>query len=56
VNNFRLESADILVTVSNRARLVDILPLNPVPLPGDFVTDSLLLEEAWAGKLSEELV
>ncbi|MBA7667154.1 hypothetical protein ES703_75239 [subsurface metagenome] len=40
-----------------RAKLVDILPSYCVPpLPGDFVTDSLLLEEVWRGRLSEELV
>ena len=40
-----------------RVKLVDILPAYCVPpLPGDFVTDSLLLEEVWAGKLSEEVV
>lgn len=33
-----------------------LLYLEDVPLPGDFVTDSLLLEKVWAGKLSEELV
>lgn len=26
------------------------------PLSGDFVTDSILLEESWRGALSEELV
>lgn len=40
-----------------RAKLVDILPPYCVPpLPADFVTDSLLLEEVWAGSLSEEIV
>ncbi|MBA7574433.1 hypothetical protein ES708_16239 [subsurface metagenome] len=39
-----------------RAGLVDILLAYCVPpLPGDFVTDSLLLEKVWAGSLSEEL-
>ena len=35
---------------------LDLLYLEDVPLPGDFVTDSLLLEKVWAGRLSEELV
>jgi hypothetical protein len=39
-----------------RARLVNVLPRNVVPLPGDFVTDSPLLEQVWRGRLSEELV
>jgi len=39
-----------------RAKLVDILlPHCRPPMPGDFVTDSALLEEVWAGILSEEL-
>lgn len=37
-----------------RARLL-LLYLEDVPLPGDFVTKSVL-EQVWAGKLSEELV
>ena len=40
-----------------RAGLVDILLAYCVPpLPGDFVSDSPLLEQVWKGKLSEELV
>lgn len=40
-----------------RARLVDILsPYCLPPLPGDFITDSTLLEEVWRGILSEDLV
>lgn len=40
-----------------RAKLTDILlPYCVPPMPEDFVTDSLLLEQLWAGKLSEELV
>jgi len=35
---------------------LDLLYLEDVPLPGDFVTESLLLAEAWRGQLSEELV
>ncbi|MBA7550258.1 hypothetical protein ES705_42768 [subsurface metagenome] len=35
---------------------LDLLYLEDVPLPGDFVTESLLLEKVWAGSLSEELV
>lgn len=39
-----------------RAKLVDILPSNCIPpMPGDFVTDSALLEQVWSGKLSENL-
>ena len=39
-----------------RAKLVGILPPNIVPLPGDFVTDSLLLEQVLSGKLSSDWV
>jgi len=39
-----------------RGGLPELLYLEDVPLPGDFVTDSLLLEKVWAGSLSEELV
>jgi len=39
-----------------RGGIPDLLYLEGVPLPGDFVTDSLLLKEVWAGSLSEELV
>ena len=35
---------------------LDLLYLEDVPLPGDFVTDSIFLEKVWAGSLSEELV
>ncbi|GAI97486.1 unnamed protein product, partial [marine sediment metagenome] len=35
---------------------LDLLYLEDVPLPGDFVTDSLLLQKVWAGSLSEEVV
>jgi len=35
---------------------VPVLPDDIVPLPGDFVTDSDLLEEAGCGKLSEEWI
>ena len=35
---------------------IDLLPFAIVPLPGDFVTDSLLLKKVWTGSLSEELV
>ena len=39
-----------------RAKLVNILlPYCIPPMPGDFVTDSILLEEVWRGTLSEEL-
>ena len=37
-----------------RAKLVDmLLPYCTPPLPGDFVTESLLLEEVWRGTLAE---
>lgn len=40
-----------------RAKLVDILlPYCVPPLPGDFVTDSPLLEPVWKGTLSPEIV
>ncbi len=49
--------SEAIFEVFYRARLVDILLAYCVPpLPGDFVTDSLLLEEVWRGSLSEELV
>lgn len=49
--------SEAVFEVFYRAKLVDILlPYCRPPLPGDFVTDSLLLEQVWAGRLSEELV
>lgn len=39
-----------------RAGLADILPSNVVPLPGDFVTDSSLLDEVGRVVLSEDVV
>lgn len=49
--------SEAVMEIFIRARLVDILlPFCTPPLPGDFVTDSLLLEEISAGRLSEELV
>jgi len=48
--------SEAVFEVFYRARLVDILPVNVIPLPGDFVTDSLLLEEVWSGCLSEDVV
>ncbi len=39
-----------------RGGLPELLYLEDVPLPSDFVTESLLLEEVWAGNLSEDLV
>ena len=35
---------------------LDLLYLEDVPLPSDFVTESIFLERVWAGTLSEELV
>ena len=46
--------SEAVMEVYLRARLVDILPDNVIPLPGDFVTDSPLLEKVWAGCLSED--
>lgn len=49
--------SEAVFEVFYRAKLVDILPPWCVPpLPADFVMDSLLLEQVWAGRLSEELV
>ena len=39
-----------------RGGIPDLLYLEGVPLPGDFVSDSLLLKQVWEGSLSEELV
>ncbi|MBA7713332.1 hypothetical protein ES703_122334 [subsurface metagenome] len=49
--------SEAVFEVFYRAELVDILlPYCVPPLPGDFVTDSLLLEQVWAGTLSEAIV
>lgn len=48
--------SEAVFEVFYRAKVVDILPNNIVPLPGDFVTDSPLLEEVWRGKLSEQVL
>lgn len=49
--------SEAVYEVFYRAKLVDILPpyCTP-PLPGDFVTDSILLEEVWRGTLSADLI
>ncbi len=48
--------SEAIYEVFHRARLVDILlPYCTPPLPGDFVTDSVLLEQKWVGILSEDL-
>jgi len=39
-----------------RGGLPELLYLEDIPLPGDFVTERVMLEQLWAGKLSEELV
>jgi len=39
-----------------RGGLPELLYLEDIPLPGDFVTQSVMLEQVWAGTLSEELV
>lgn len=46
--------SEAVFEVFYRAKL-DILRRDVVPLPGDFVTDSLL-KEAWRGSLSEDLI
>lgn len=51
----RMICSEAVLEVFLRAR-VPVLPRNIVPLPGDFVTDSALLEKIWTGILSEELV
>ena len=48
--------SEAVFEVFYRARLVDILPHNVVPLPGDFVTDSPLLKKVWSGHLSADEV
>jgi len=49
--------SEAVFEVFYRAKLVDILlPYCTPPLPGDFVTDSTLLEQKWRGILSEDLV
>ena len=49
--------SEAVFEIFDRAELVDIVhAFCRPPMPGDFVTDSLLLEEVWRGKLSEELV
>ena len=35
---------------------LELLYLEDVPLPGDFATESLLLEKVWGGQLSEDLL
>ncbi|MBA7693809.1 hypothetical protein ES703_102398 [subsurface metagenome] len=49
--------SEAVFEVFHRANLFEILlPYCTPPLPGDFVTDSALLELVWAGRLSEEIV
>ena len=49
--------SEAVYEVFYRAKLVDILrPYCVPPLPGDFVTDSPLLEQVWASMLTEEVV
>ena len=49
--------SEAVYEVFHRAKLIDILlPYCTPPLPGDFVTDSTLLEEIWRGTLSEALI
>lgn len=47
--------SEAIMEVFIRARLVDILPVRVVPLPGDFV-NSPLLEQVWEGSLSHNAV
>ena len=49
--------SEAVYEVFDRAKLPDILRFRTkVPLPGDFVTDSTLLEQKWVGVLSEDLI
>jgi len=48
--------SEAVMEIFIRAGLADILLVDTVPLPGDFVTESLLVKEVWAGSLAEELV
>ncbi len=49
--------SEAVMEIFIRAKLVDILrPHCTPPLPGDFVTDSTLLEQKWVGILSEDLI
>ena len=48
--------SEAVYEVCYRGGLEGILPAGVVPLPGDFVTDSPLLEEVWEGKLSADAV
>ena len=49
--------SEAMFEVFIRGGIPDLLYLEGVvPLPGDFVTDSLLLKKVWAGILSEEVV
>jgi hypothetical protein len=48
--------SEAVFEVFYRAKLIDILRRDVVPLPGDFVTGSPLLEEVWSGELSEKLI
>jgi len=53
----RMICSEAVEEVFHRAKLVDILlPYCTPPLPGDFVTDSTLLEEIWRGTLSADLI
>lgn len=48
--------SEAIFEVFIRGGIPDLLFLESVPLPGDFVSDSLLLKKVWAGSLSEEIV
>lgn len=48
--------SEAILEIFYRAELADILLADTVPLPGDFVTESLLLKKVWAGILTEKLV
>jgi len=48
--------SEALYEACYRGGLEGILPSGIVPLPGDFVTDSPLLEWQWKGKLSADWV
>ena len=49
--------SEAIFEVFYRAALNEILlPYAVPPLPGDFVTETLLLDQVWTGSLSEEVV
>lgn len=51
----RMICSEAVLEVFLRAK-VPVLPQSIVPLPGDFVTDSSLLELVWSGELSDQRI